>query len=168
MSSGRCSRGIYAQLLPVADRLGLPFDFMLVLDSEGLRAQELGENDYEHDNELATLVIGLADLTLINLKGENVKEMTDVVQIVVHAFLRMKLADSPHKRRCMFVHQNVAAVNAQEKLAVDRQKLNEQLDNMTKQASIAQGLSETISSFNRVITFDGEHDVVYFLRSVEW
>ena len=162
VSAGRCSRGIYAQLLPVADKLGLPFDYMLVLDSEGLRAQELGENDYEHDNELATLVIGLADLALINLKGENVKEMTDVLQIVVHAFLRMKLADSPHKRRCMFVHQNVAAVNAQEKLAVDRQKLHEQLDNMTKQASIAQGLSETISSFNRIITFDGENDVVYF------
>ena len=162
VSAGRCTRGIYAQLLPVADRLGLPFDFMLVLDSEGLRAQELGQQNYEHDNELATLVIGLADLVLVNMKGENVMEMTDVLQIVVHAFLRMKLADSPHKRQCKFIHQNVAAVNAQEKLALDRQKLQEQLDNMTKQASVAQGLSETITSFNRIISFDCQRDVVYF------
>ena len=162
VSAGRCTRGIYAQLLPVSDRLGLPFDYMLVLDSEGLRAQQLGQQNYEHDNELATLVIGLADLTLVNMKGENVMEMTDVLQIVVHAFLRMQLADSPHKRQCKFIHQNVAAINAQEKLAVDRQKLQEQLDNMTKQASVAQGLSETITSFNRIICFDCQRDVVYF------
>ena len=163
VSAGRCTRGIYAQLLPVADQSGLPFDYMLVLDSEGLRAHELGEQNYEHDNELATLVIGLADLALINLKGENVMEMTDVLQIVVHAFLRMKLADSPHKRQCMFVHQNVSAVNAQEKLAVDRQKLQEHLNNMTRQASVAQGLSsETITSFNRIINFDCQRDVMYF------
>ena len=42
VSAGRCTRGIYAQLLPVADQSGLPFDYMLVLDSQGLRAHELG------------------------------------------------------------------------------------------------------------------------------
>ena len=90
-------------------------------------------------------------------------EMTDVLQIVVHAFLRMKLADSPHKRQCMFVHQNVSAVNVQEKLAVDRQKLQEHLNKMTRQASVAQGLSsETITSFNRIISFDCQRDVMYF------
>ena len=52
VSAGRCTRCIYAQLLPAADRSGLPFDYMLVLDSEGLRAHELGEQNYEHDNEL--------------------------------------------------------------------------------------------------------------------
>ena len=107
-------------------------------------------------------MIGLADLVLINLKGENVMEMTDVLQIVVHAFLRMKLADFPHIRQCMFIHQNVPAVNAQEKLALARQKLQEQLDRMTKQASIAQGLSETITLFDRIISFDCQRDVVYF------
>ena len=162
VSAGRCTKGIYAQLLLVAEESGLPFDYMLVIDSEGLRSQELGQRSYEHDNELATLVIGLADLALINMKGENVSEISDVLQIVVHAFLRMKRADKQVKRHCIFVHQNVAAVNAVEKLAADRQKFLEQLDARTKEASEAQDLPETITSFNRIISFDVDSDVVYF------
>ena len=89
-------------------------------------------------------------------------EMSDVLQIVVHAFLRMKLADTQVKRRCIFVHQNVPAVNAAEKLATDRQKFQEQLDTRTKEASEAQDLPETITSFSRIISFDIDSDVVYF------
>ncbi|XP_030418116.1 up-regulator of cell proliferation-like [Gopherus evgoodei] len=39
-------------------------DFILVIDTEGLKAPELAllEDNYEHDNELATLVIGLTDV----------------------------------------------------------------------------------------------------------
>ena len=161
VSAGRCTKGIYAQLLQTTDKSGLPFDYMLVLDYEGLRSQQL-EQSYVHDNELATLIIGLADLAIINMKGENVSEMSDVLQIVVHAFLRMKLADTQMKRHCIFVHQNVPAVNAVEKLATDRQKFHEQLDERTKEASEAQDLPETITSFNRIISFNIESDVVYF------
>ena len=89
VSAGRCTRGIYAQLIPVSPDSHLPFDYMIVLDSEGLRAPELANDKYQHDNELATFVIGLADLTLVNLKGENTAEMRDVLQIVIHAFLEI-------------------------------------------------------------------------------
>ena len=40
---------------------------------------------------------------------------------------------------------------AKEKLADDRQRLEEKLNTMTKQASIAQGLSEWTISFNQII-----------------
>ena len=170
VSAGRCTRGIYASLLPTADSSDLPFDFMLVLDSEGLRAQDLGErpegtesnSQHMHDNELASLIIGLADLAFINIIKDNVTDTTDVLQVVVHSFIRMKLTDSPQKKQCMFMHQNVNEVNAHQKLAVERQKLYEQLDKKTKEASEAQDLPETITSFSRIISFDGEHDVVYF------
>ena len=161
VSAGRCTHGIYAQLLPVAKESNLPFDYMLVLDSEGLRAQGISHS-MEHDNELATLIIGLADLTLINIKGESMAELKDILQITVHAFLRMNQADFLHRRQCMFIHQNVSATNVQDKLATDRQELQDQLDKMTKEASEALGLPETITAFNRVINFDCQRDVVYF------
>ena len=115
VSAGRCTRGIYAQLLPTMKASNLPFDYMLVLDSEGLRAQGIGHN-LEYDNEMATLVIGLADLTLINIKGEIMAEVKDILQIVVHAFLRMNQADCPHRRQCMFIHQNVFSNQCTDKI----------------------------------------------------
>ena len=161
VSAGRCTRGIYAQLIPAAEGSNLPFDYMLVLDTEGLRAQG-ANHTLEHDNEMATLIIGLADLTLINIKGESVAEVKDILQITVHAFLRMNKADSSHRRQCMFIHQNVSATNAEAKLAADRQQLQDELDKMTKEASEALGLPETITAFSRIINFDCQCDVVYF------
>ena len=161
VSAGRCTRGIYAQLLPASKGSKLPFDYLMVLDSEGLRAQGVSHS-LEHDNELATLIIGLADITLINSKGESLAEIKDILQIAVHAFLRMNQADSPHRRQGMFIHQNVSATNVKTKLATDRQQLQEELDKMTKEASEALGLPETITTFSRIIN-NCQCDVVYFL-----
>ena len=53
-SAGRCTRGAQMQLIPVDGHAELPFDYIVILDTEGLRAPELGQFKYEHDNELAT------------------------------------------------------------------------------------------------------------------
>ena len=42
-----------------------------------------------HDHEIATFVLGLGDISIINIKGENHAEMKDILQIVIHALLRM-------------------------------------------------------------------------------
>lgn len=98
VSAGRCTRGAYMQLLKVEETFTaeLGFDFVLV-DTEGLRTPELSNKSQNHDDELATFVIGLGNLTLINIMGEILispiilmGEMQDILQIVVHAFLRMK------------------------------------------------------------------------------
>ena len=164
VSAGRCTRGVYAQLLPVIHKEKeekLPFDYLMVLDSEGLRAPELGNKKYNHDNELATFVIGLADLTLVNLKGENTMEMQDILQITVHAFLRMSLAGSSKRQRCMFVHQNVAAINANEKMMQGHKKFQETLDQMTKDAAHAENVRGKEYLFTDVIRFSGQDDVMY-------
>ena len=53
------------QLLKVEEtfRAELGIDFVLVVDTEGLRAPELSHKSQNHDNELATFVIGLGSLT---------------------------------------------------------------------------------------------------------
>uniref|UniRef100_A0A3Q2DM88 VLIG-type G domain-containing protein n=1 Tax=Cyprinodon variegatus TaxID=28743 RepID=A0A3Q2DM88_CYPVA len=94
VSSGRCTRGAFMLFIKVNEdfKKVLKCDFMVIIDTEGLKSPELAqlENSYEHDNELATLVVGLSDITIINIAMENSTEMKDILQIVVHAFLRMK------------------------------------------------------------------------------
>ncbi|KAG6922395.1 putative protein 4070, partial [Chelydra serpentina] len=137
VSSGRCTRGAFMTLIKVAEnfRQELGCDFILVIDTEGLKAPELAklEDSYEHDNELATLVVGLSDITIVNVAMENATEMKDVLQIVVHAFLRME--EIGQKPNCQFVHQNVSDVSAHEQNMRDRKHLLEQLDEMTKAAA---------------------------------
>ncbi|CAL4126165.1 unnamed protein product, partial [Meganyctiphanes norvegica] len=165
VSAGRCTKGVFAQLIPVENHLNteLGYDYILVLDTEGLRAPELGKAKLSHDNELATLVIGMGDITILNIKGENTAEIEDILQISVHAFLRMRLVNKSMKLQpgCYFVHQNVPAVNAAEKMLYGYKKLQEQLDIMTIAAAEQENASE-IQSFRDVIEFDVKNNVWYF------
>ncbi|XP_072563606.1 up-regulator of cell proliferation-like [Paramormyrops kingsleyae] len=137
VSSGRCTRGAFMLLVRVNEdfREQLGCDFIMILDTEGLRSAELAQlaDSYEHDNELATLVVGLSDLTIINIPMENSTEMQDILQIVIHAFLRMK--EVGKKTHCQFVHQNVADVAAHDKNMRDRKILLDQLNTITQAAA---------------------------------
>ncbi|XP_066170662.1 interferon-induced very large GTPase 1-like [Sylvia atricapilla] len=161
VSAGRCTRGAFMQLIPVGQELqqDLGFDFVLVVDTEGLRAIEVdNKQSLNHDNELATFVIGVGNLTVINVFGENPSEMQDVLQIAVQAFLRMKKVNlSPS---CLFVHQNVGEATAKEQNMEGRRRLQEKLDEMTVVA--AQQEFCDISSFSDVIGFDMKTNIDYF------
>ncbi|KAM4612385.1 up-regulator of cell proliferation-like [Polymixia lowei] len=137
VSSGRCTRGAFMLLIRVREdfRKVLNCDLLVIIDTEGLKSPELAQLDdsYEHDNELATLVVGLSDVSIINIAMENLTEIKDILQIVVHAFLRMK--EVGKKPRCQFVHQNVSDVSAHDKNLRDRKLLLQQLNEMTQAAA---------------------------------
>ncbi|VDI48948.1 Hypothetical predicted protein [Mytilus galloprovincialis] len=162
VSAGRCTRGVFVQLVPVSSKQ-FKFDYLLVVDTEGLRASELGNQKRDHDNKLATFVIGLGDITLINIKGENTSEITDILQIAVHAFLRLKLVNQKLnlKQKCIFVHQNVPATDASDKMMHGRKKLVDNLDEMTKEAAKQEQITN-VQTFDQVIDFDSEKNVWYF------
>ncbi|KAK5878466.1 hypothetical protein CesoFtcFv8_023866 [Champsocephalus esox] len=155
VSSGRCTRGAFMLLIKINEdvRKDLNCDFMVIIDTEGLKSQELAQldNSYEHDNELATLVVGLSDITIINIAMENSAEMKDILQIVVHAFLRMKEVGK-RKPKCQFVHQNVSDVAAHDKNRRDRKLLLEQLNEMTQAAAKIEK-KEKYSSFTDVMEY---------------
>ncbi|XP_073704673.1 interferon-induced very large GTPase 1-like [Garra rufa] len=163
VSAGRCTRGAFMQLVRVSEEMKakLKFDYILVLDSEGLRGLELaGKSTRNHDNEMATFVVGLGNMTLINILGENTAEMQDILQIVVQAFLRMKkIRLSPS---CMFVHQNISDVTAKEKNMEGRRQLQEKLDEMTKLAAKEEDCDTEF--FSDIIAFDIQNDVKYFAQ----
>uniref|UniRef100_A0A4W6DK66 Si:dkey-217f16.1 n=1 Tax=Lates calcarifer TaxID=8187 RepID=A0A4W6DK66_LATCA len=153
VSAGRCTRGAFMQLVKVSEDMkkDFQFDYVLVVDTEGLRALELaGNTTLHHDNELATFVVGLGNMTLINIFGENPAEMQDILQIVVQAFMRMKKVQlSPS---CVFVHQNVTDIAAAEKNMDGKRRLQEKLDQMTQLAAKEEVCDA--ECFSDIIAFD--------------
>ncbi|XP_023205149.1 interferon-induced very large GTPase 1-like isoform X5 [Xiphophorus maculatus] len=163
VSAGRCTKGAYMQLVKLSEenKDKYQFDYILVVDTEGLRALELAGNaTRHHDNELATFVVGLGNMTLINIFGENPADMQDVLQIVVQAFMRMKKVKlSPS---CVFVHQNVTDITAAEKNMDGKRRLQEKLDKMAQLAA-KEELCD-VECFSDVIAFDVQKDVKYFAQ----
>uniref|UniRef100_A0A4W6FDT7 VLIG-type G domain-containing protein n=1 Tax=Lates calcarifer TaxID=8187 RepID=A0A4W6FDT7_LATCA len=157
VSSGRCTRGAYMLFLKVGEDLksDLNCDFVVLIDTEGLKSPDLAqlEDSYEHDNQLATFVIGLSDVTIINIAMENSTEMKDVLQITAHAFLRMKQIGK--KTVCHFVHQNVAGVSAHAKSMPERKHLLDQLNEMTQIAAEMER-QPSIKAFTNVLDYDIE------------
>ncbi|XP_060599958.1 interferon-induced very large GTPase 1-like [Ruditapes philippinarum] len=164
--TGRCTRGIHAQLIPVDiskcdDKLS-DYNFILVVDTEGLRSPELSHYQHEHDNELATVITGIGDVTLINIMGENTSEIRDILQVIVHAFLRLKMTnkDLDIKKSCSFLHQNVTDTSASDKMMSGLRKLIQTLDEMTKESAESENI-KNITTFNQVIEFDINSQVWY-------
>ncbi|CAM4332203.1 unnamed protein product [Leuciscus chuanchicus] len=163
VGAGRCTRGAFMQLVKVSDEIKpqMNFDYILVVDTEGLRALELaGRSKRHHDNELATFVVGFSNLTLINIFGENPADMQSILQIVVKAFMRMKKVGL--NPSCVFVNQNVSDVTGGLKNMEGRRRLQEKLDEMTKLAAKEEDYDA--ECFSDVIRFDVQNDVKYFAQ----
>ncbi|KAJ8336682.1 hypothetical protein SKAU_G00379020 [Synaphobranchus kaupii] len=162
VSSGRCTRGAFMLLIRVNEdfKRQLGCDYIMVIDTEGLKSPELAQLDesYEHDNELATLVVGLSDITVINIAMENCTEMMDILQNVVHAFLRM--TEVGRKPCCQFVHQNVPDISAHDNNMRDRKLLLEQLNEMTQAAAKMEKKGNN-QKFTDVMEYDPERNNWY-------
>ena len=160
VSAGRCTRGAFMQLLPLGKELGLQANcsYVLLVDTGGLRASELDPiKTQNHDNEFATFVIGLANMTLINIYGEIPGDMNDILQTSVHAFLTMSRIK--FSLSCQFVHQNAgASVNSE----VVRANFTEKLNQVTKEAARQENCEAEFACFNDVIKFNDQTDIHYF------
>ncbi|TRZ03854.1 hypothetical protein DNTS_018837 [Danionella cerebrum] len=166
VSSGPCTRGAFMHLLPVEQPVKdeVLYEYVLILDTEGLRSTEANPHDViKKDNELATLIIAISDLTLINIMGENLSEIQNILQVCFQAFLRMKKVRVA--ANCIFVHQNVSDIAAKEKNQEGRIKLIEKLNEISKAA--AEEENQVVSGFNDIIKFDVNNDVLYFKTLLE-
>ncbi|XP_026054664.1 interferon-induced very large GTPase 1-like [Carassius auratus] len=166
VSSGPCTRGAFMHLLPVEEQIRdkLLFDYVLVLDTEGLRSTVTDPDVVvKNDNELATLIIGISDITLVNVMGENLCEVQNILQVCFQAFLKMKNVNI--KPSCMFVHQNVSDISAKDKNQGGRIQLIEKLDEISRAA--AEEENQVVVGFSDIIKFDVNTDVFYFKNLLE-
>ncbi|KAK3605627.1 hypothetical protein CHS0354_027292 [Potamilus streckersoni] len=145
-----------------SEELGI--DYVLAIDTEGLRAPELTASGQmiKHDSELSTFVIGLGNLTILNPMGENTTYLDDLLPISVHTFLRME--EIKLKPKCIIVHQNVNKEDNQ-KLLQQGRKLEEYLDKTTEMVCTAEDTD--IKSFKEIIEFDVSKDAYYLPALLE-
>ena len=157
VGSGRCTRGAFLQLLPLDEKIKKEsnFSYILVVDTEGLRAPGLESHNY--DNELATFVIGLASTTLINIMGEVPGDIDDILQTSVHAFLRMSKVK--FRKSCQFVHQNTGSSTNS---TLGSEKFTRKLNKFTVDAAREEGCEGEYETFNDVIKFNDLKDVHHF------
>ena len=162
VSAGRCTRGAFMQLIPVHpsmwEKMGV--HFLLIIDTEGLRAPERERFDvHEYDNELATLVIGMANLTLITVHGEPLGEMENILHTAAHAFLRMTHLHL--KPNCYIIHQHVPP-KVGKKLMQGHFKSMKHLDRMAQYAAKETGRGVQFLDFSSIIGYNPEEDIGFF------
>ena len=162
VSAGRCTRGAYMQLLSFhKDSKNMSkCDHLLLIDTEGLRAPEKQSISKQCDNELATFVVGLADVAIINISGESQSDLSDIIQIVCHGLLRMK--DIEINPSCKFIHQQITEPGAEAKTENGREKFIEVLDGSIRDACILEMCKGKYNSFSEFMKFNKKQDVLYF------
>ena len=164
VSSGRCTKGVNMQLVTIQKQYAAKFnvDYILVLDTEGLKSPErqdlLGNN--EHDSELATFVVGLSDVVVLNVASESMDALKDIIQITIHAFLRMKDV-TYQKTKCLFIHQNTGDPSNYQKLANERKLFEKTLKDLTEIAAKSE-IGTTEVSFKDILDYDEDMSHEYF------
>ncbi|CAD8174795.1 unnamed protein product [Paramecium octaurelia] len=80
-SVGRCTKGIYLQLLKIHNKalFNNQFDYIIILDTEGL--QSPNQEDLEFDKKIALFVLSISDIILVNVKGDITREFRSLVEI---------------------------------------------------------------------------------------
>lgn len=159
VSAGRCSKGVSMRVVPVSRN---DFQYILVLDTEGLRAATKGNDMKKFDNEIATFVIGLADINIVNIQGEGTSEIQEIMSMAICSLLRLKLGNQNINihQTCLFVHQNVNDTNAYEMTERERNMLISILDSMTSAAAELIHNYE-IKKFSDVINFNPHENIFH-------
>ncbi|XP_052813656.1 interferon-induced very large GTPase 1-like isoform X1 [Mya arenaria] len=162
--SGRCTTGIQARLLPVGQHNSdnEESNYVMILDTEGLRSPLLSDvwRPTTLDNELATFATGLGNLSIINVMGEKLADMKDILQIVIHALIKIKSSQSRivlgHK--CFFIHHNVTVSFTDVYMKEVYRDFDSTLDSAAQEAAKTEGIPD-IHNAKHVLKFDAGKDV---------
>ena len=162
VSSGRCTTGALMQFIPI--RLeNFPYDGLMIIDTEGLGAPEY-KGDNVHDNEIATFVLGISDLAIINVRGEVPTNIENFLQVSICALMRMSMID--FHPSVVFVHQNYDS-SAKEKNFEGRDTFMKEMDKAVLiQARLNQKLDQ-FSCFQDVVDISLKGDFEYFPQLLE-
>lgn len=97
VSVGRCTKGIYVRLLFISEeyRAKLGVDVLVLLDTEGFDAPEKShlKDSKQKDRLMATFIMGVSDLVIINILGENVNEIKNILEIAIVSLTTLDVAE---------------------------------------------------------------------------
>ena len=165
VSAGRCTKGAFMQLIPISiDKF--PYHGLLVVDTEGLGAPEYRQ-DIRHDNEIATFVLGISDLAIINVSGENPINIENFLQISITALMRMTLVE--FHPSVIFVHQHCDPT-AKLKNITGRHKFMKLMDDAVSAQAKLFPTKYNFSCFQDIVDIsleDDKNDFIYFPQFYE-
>ena len=165
VSAGRCTKGAFMQLIPIFSD-NIPCEGLLIIDTEGLGAPEYKE-DNTHDNEIATFVLGISYLAIINVRKEVPTNIENFLQVSTSALMRMSMVD--FHPSVVFVHQNCDPTS-KEKNLTGRHTFMKVMDEVVfTQAKLIQK-QHRFSCFQDVVDIslsDEKNDFVYFPQLLE-
>nr|XP_019943536.1 PREDICTED: interferon-induced very large GTPase 1-like isoform X2 [Paralichthys olivaceus]XP_019943537.1 PREDICTED: interferon-induced very large GTPase 1-like isoform X2 [Paralichthys olivaceus] len=102
----KSTRGVYmgALYLPDTLRMEMGCDFLLLIDVEGLCPVSQDNTTKIHDNEMATVAIGLSNVLIQNIASDASSELETDIAFIVNALLRIKECGS--MPNCQLLVQN--------------------------------------------------------------
>ncbi|KDO26779.1 hypothetical protein SPRG_20581 [Saprolegnia parasitica CBS 223.65] len=127
----RCTKGVTLQLL--ACNLSTDYDYVLLLDTEGLQSPESVGATTAQDNRMAALALLPADATILLTKGEATSGIADLVPLALSAMATSELQHCETPR--LYVVFNQVDVSQQRQLSTSVRALVETL--RTGAASLA-------------------------------
>ena len=165
VSAGRCTKGAFMQLIPISIE-NFPYEGLLIIDTEGLGAPEY-KQDNTHDNEIATFVLGISDLAIINVRGEVPTNIENFLQVSTCALMRMSMVD--FHPSVVFVHQNCDPSSKEKNLEGRHIFMKVMNEVVSTQAKLIQK-QDRFSCFQDVVDVslnDEKNDFVYFPQLFE-
>ncbi|XP_071810779.1 interferon-induced very large GTPase 1-like [Apostichopus japonicus] len=117
-------------------------------------------NDYTFDNSIATLAMCIGDLTLLNIGQETMgPDMIGILQIVVHALIRMQKVKLVSN--CRIIHQRVSDIAVAANNKTNMTKIKDALNSVTRIAA-AEEKVDNIQDFSDVFPLAEEDDLQFF------
>ena len=137
VTAARTTKGVNMRILQSNDKV----ETFVLLDTEGLRALEQKNVDIrqqqQKDNRLATFVLGIADICLVNIEKFDHSHLSSILQMVCKSFIKFGSQDKENifkSARCLFVHQKMENMTNAD-IGPQREKLLMDLDKCAKIAA---------------------------------
>ena len=137
VTAARTTKGVNMRILQSSDKV----ETFILLDTEGLRALEQKNVDIrkqqQKDNKLATFVLGIADICLVNIEKFDHSHLSTILQMVCKSFIKFGSQDKENifkSARCLFVHQKMENMTFAD-IGPQREKLLTDLDQCAKIAT---------------------------------
>ncbi|KAH7306436.1 hypothetical protein KP509_22G011800 [Ceratopteris richardii] len=137
-SAGRCTRGVYAQLVPSQRE---EYDYVLLLDIEGLRSPEFFQLDSNssiiRDNCLATFGFLPSDVSVFMVSNEDDIGLREILPMVLLAFKGSEIAEKYGQKirsKIVFVYRSIDT-NDKGKIKGSKQKLSRYLKDAAREVN---------------------------------
>ena len=108
VSDGRCTRGIYGSFIKATGESAIEFDYLLVLDTEGLQSIEKG--DPEYDRKLILFAFAVSNIVILNTKDQITEDFKATLEICVDSLSKIEMA-RVHRPSVYFVMNQKADPN---------------------------------------------------------